>query len=533
MVDNFYKPPTSVRALLAEDINKQTHAAFAQVADRFSEVVNVKDKTFGAKADGTNDTAAIQVAIDATTAAGGAVVDCPPGTYIVSDIDSDGNALELKTGVHLRGAGEGVTIIKLAANENNVRVIKCNPSQTDMSISNLTVDGNRANQGTPTGLLQGIAGSHNIDGMTIRNVVIKNVFGRSISTNADGALDDALGDEATNIVLHNVRISNGGTKGVQVRRSTHVSVTQCHVDGAGVVDSNSDSAFEASRSRYVTFSANTAVGTIESPGYRVVNDSQYVTVVGNISKAGRQGLVCIDAKNVVFANNIIVDALTDGCLISASDMSNIWDGITRNIIVQGNIFLNPDNDGVVVVVDSGNNGISCDNITIINNIMFDDGANVMDFGIRISPESGTITCRQANNAIINAQTEDISPPEDFTTFPAIQSNNFFTASVSIADDTAISVAVPDGTRTGVFEIIRDLTPAWTMAMTYRAESGASEVNEIYNLLTARVDITTGVLTGTTGMDTNLTISAHTDGKIYIENRGGSTLRFTYTFRTCV
>ena len=36
-----------------------------------------------------------------------------------------------------------------------------------------------------------------------------------------------------------------------------------------------------------------------------------------------------------------------------------------------------------------------------------------------------------------------------------------------------------------------------------------------------IDTTTGVLTGTTGTDTNMTISAHTDNKLYIENRLGA------------
>lgn len=38
---------------------------------------------------------------------------------------------------------------------------------------------------------------------------------------------------------------------------------------------------------------------------------------------------------------------------------------------------------------------------------------------------------------------------------------------------------------------------------------------------------TGILTGTTGTDGKFTISAHTDGKIYIENRTGSTVSFSY------
>lgn len=38
-----------------------------------------------------------------------------------------------------------------------------------------------------------------------------------------------------------------------------------------------------------------------------------------------------------------------------------------------------------------------------------------------------------------------------------------------------------------------------------------------------IEVTTGVLTGTTGTDNRLTVSTHTDGKIYIENRMGLTV----------
>jgi len=45
---------------------------------------------------------------------------------------------------------------------------------------------------------------------------------------------------------------------------------------------------------------------------------------------------------------------------------------------------------------------------------------------------------------------------------------------------------------------------------------------------ANIEVTTGILSGTTGTDGKFTISAHTDGKIYFENRRGSTRGFTYT-----
>jgi hypothetical protein len=41
-------------------------------------------------------------------------------------------------------------------------------------------------------------------------------------------------------------------------------------------------------------------------------------------------------------------------------------------------------------------------------------------------------------------------------------------------------------------------------------------------------VTTGVLTGTTGVNGNLTISAHTDGKLYIENRTGGSRSYIIT-----
>ena len=44
---------------------------------------------------------------------------------------------------------------------------------------------------------------------------------------------------------------------------------------------------------------------------------------------------------------------------------------------------------------------------------------------------------------------------------------------------------------------------------------------------ASVNITTGALTGTTGTDAKITVSAHTDGKIYIENRIGGARNWAY------
>ena len=42
-------------------------------------------------------------------------------------------------------------------------------------------------------------------------------------------------------------------------------------------------------------------------------------------------------------------------------------------------------------------------------------------------------------------------------------------------------------------------------------------------------VTTGVLAGTTGVDGKFTVSPHTDGRIYIENRFGASVNFAITY----
>ena len=67
---------------------------------------DVTDPAYGAVGDGTtNDTLAIQAAIDAAEAADGGIVFFPPGEYLVSDTDADGYCLEIEDGITLMGVG--------------------------------------------------------------------------------------------------------------------------------------------------------------------------------------------------------------------------------------------------------------------------------------------------------------------------------------------------------------------------------------------------------------------------------------------
>jgi Pectate lyase superfamily protein len=112
---------------------------------------NVRD--YGAVGDGTtDDTAAIQAAINAANAGGGGIVFLPPGTYL-----SRGQTLYSR--IHLRGSGGDATILKLAAGANTAIVQSDGFAQLTgtgsaggidrFSIRDLTLDGNKAEN--PTG----------------------------------------------------------------------------------------------------------------------------------------------------------------------------------------------------------------------------------------------------------------------------------------------------------------------------------------------------------------------------------------------
>jgi parallel beta-helix repeat protein len=122
-------------------------------AGRFSSlssgsVLDVTHPAFGARGNGeTNDTAAIQAAINAASALGGAIVYLPAGTYIIPTY------LSIPSNVWLRGAGS-TSVIKRADAKNGsggMNLLLGVTSATDIIISDLDVDGNGAAQDEPTG----------------------------------------------------------------------------------------------------------------------------------------------------------------------------------------------------------------------------------------------------------------------------------------------------------------------------------------------------------------------------------------------
>lgn len=134
------------------------------LAVHLGEVYNAKD--FGAVGDGTtDDTAAIQAALDAAAAAGGGIVLLRVGTYLIS------STLVLKARVHLAGEAANLVTIRLADNANvtmletfkfdALRAIDAYDLNDDpdftfgFGIRDIIFDGNFNNQ-SPSGLIYGL-----------------------------------------------------------------------------------------------------------------------------------------------------------------------------------------------------------------------------------------------------------------------------------------------------------------------------------------------------------------------------------------
>lgn len=151
-------------------LNTNKNAVFGGSASfKGDGIYNVK-VTYGAKGDGsTDDTAAVQAAIDAANTAGGGIVFIPAGTFILNP----GTGLSVKNNVYLLGTGPA-SIFKVANSKNTTGNLVRIESRSNVYISNLQLDGNKANQssGTNYGLYFGSSSN-----CIAENIITKNFTG--------------------------------------------------------------------------------------------------------------------------------------------------------------------------------------------------------------------------------------------------------------------------------------------------------------------------------------------------------------------
>lgn len=96
----------------------------------------------------------------------------------------------------------------------------------------------------------------------------------------------------------------------------------------------------------------------------------------------------------------------------------------------------------------------------------------------------------------------------------------------LADDTAGSFLMPGNLPSAVL-VITSSGAGTESAMIWARANGSPATQDVGSARGSAVNITTGVLAGTTGTDGKVTVSAASDGKIYIENRLGGSRTFSF------
>ena len=323
----------------------------------------------------TNARSAIQAELDAASAAGGGVVLLPPGTYMVDMAAVPGFAgyyagIILPSGVILRGAGEGATVIKLIANEvRDVAVgegaaVICNKDldgagDTDLGVEDLTVDGNSVNQ---TKVHNGITMVRTRHARFAR-VTVKNVRGTAnFPPNETFHFDTQLGMDTTYVDCSALGDDAGATaSGFSANRATGVHYVNCiaHDMSAGMgfthwmceevshvgchVYLNADNGFNSEGSRDVTYTAchaggEVADGTTPWPlaagatlgnggsGF-VINGTRNAVLVGCVSRENSTGIGIIEGTAGA-SGRVVGCAVTDntaaGITFSSTATEDRW-----------------------------------------------------------------------------------------------------------------------------------------------------------------------------------------------------------------
>jgi hypothetical protein len=138
----------------------------AHAADFQAQGAAVDVRNFGARGDGSSDdTAAINAAIDSVSGSGGGTVILPPGTYAVGGSDY----VHLKSNITLQGSGPDATVIVAAPGSAPHHLAAEVEASSNITLEQLTFDG----RGAATALVRLVRSG--TSGVTIQNCRFQNV----------------------------------------------------------------------------------------------------------------------------------------------------------------------------------------------------------------------------------------------------------------------------------------------------------------------------------------------------------------------
>jgi parallel beta-helix repeat protein len=316
-------------------------------------------------ADGTADQTEINAAL---TAAAGGKVYLAEGTYTVNA------SISIPNNTTLAGAGAGTVITIPNGHDANLDVIT-NTDQvngTGVTIQDLKIDGNRANQ--TTGTMNGISfnnmgsgsGSTAVAGATIDNIRVSNLRSRAFQ----------FVDSNNNIITNNTVIngSNLGGSGVRLSGSDYNIISNNTTQyGASGIELDSGSDYNTVTGNSIISAATTGMVIISSTYNRVTNNtidggvgygininssSHYTVVTDNrIYSSGDAGIRVATSIALIISNNVLEDNTGSG-----SDSSIRIEGGLGNHRITNNYITDTAGTGHAIRIDSATGNYLSGNI---------------------------------------------------------------------------------------------------------------------------------------------------------------------------
>ena len=365
----------NVQTFISQFTQDGTGAVARTIESKLKDVVSVKD--FGAVGDGvTDDTAAIQAAINYANSAGGAVVWLPRGVY---GINGATGGLDLKQNVVLTGDGPDATSLKNITDQ--WRMVIGIRGGNNIGIKDLTIDGDwptRIPVPLATDAKRGEAiilwnGTSSLVNFVVNNLRIKNTGHYGIG------LENV---EVRSAFLSNLVFQNIGGDCIDIKQTTGYPKENLHIsnvaslDGCGHNSADHDNQTVIDVGGQCTLS-NISIYNLDSYGSQLGNCGvRFRAPVNSLNRQGSAGSVAtniyvhsakLDAEGstsskriigvLVNDENIVVsNAVAENCYwgVRAADTG---DGVPTNVDLTGIIAKNCKGS------DSTSYGISSTNAT--------------------------------------------------------------------------------------------------------------------------------------------------------------------------
>lgn len=323
--------------------------------------INVK--WFGAKGDGvSNDTQAINNALDYAYQNNYGMVFIPNGTYMVDGTDSSasGNYLSTSGGIELKSGinifMEEKAILKIITNSQTKYVLFRGYGVENITIFGGNLIGDRDTHSSTTGEWgYGISllGSNNI---TIDNVDVSNFWGDGLNLQV---LSTAGSDPCKNITIRNVNSHNNRRQAMSIESglnifienssfsSTNGTNPQCGVD---IEPWDKNNIVDGVTFNNCVFKDNINAGLLVMGGAVINVNINHCDFSNNLSSGASNGqlttYLATEKGNITISNNIFRNSKLDGIRISGGRNYNIY----GNLVQQGILSrLGPDGIGSLMV----------------------------------------------------------------------------------------------------------------------------------------------------------------------------------------